>query len=149
MPSLDRSESLMNRRSDTGKPSLKIPSDIKYIREVSFGILKWLDPRKLDDSALFDIRLCVEEVVRNAITHGNNNDKSLKVIINYWFEGGSLIIEVEDEGRGFDPAVVPDPTADENIMKGSGRGIYLARKLMDSVEFNDKGNRVRLIKRLK
>ena len=139
----------MNRQSDTGKLSLKIPSDIKYIREVSSGILKWLEPRKLDESALFDIRLCVEEVVRNAITHGNNSDLGLKVLISYWLEGDSLIIEVEDEGRGFDPGKMPDPTIEENIMKGSGRGIYIVRKLIDKMEFNDKGNKVRLTKYLK
>ena len=139
----------MNRQSDTGKLSLKIPSDIKYIREVSSGILKWLEPRKLDESALFDIRLCVEEVVRNAITHGNNSDLGLKVLISYWLEGDSLIIEVEDEGAGFDPGKMPDPTIEENIMKGSGRGIYIVRKLIDKMEFNDKGNKVRLTKYLK
>lgn len=139
----------MNRRSDTEKLSLEIPSDIKYIRKASSGILEWLQPRKLDDSVLFDIRLCVEEVVRNAITHGNNNDKGLKVLVSYWLEGDSLIIEIEDEGRGFDLGEVPDPTIEENIMKGSGRGVYLVRKLMDKMEFNDKGNKVRLTKYLK
>jgi len=139
----------MNRRSDIGKSSLKIPSDVKYVREVSSGILKWLEPWKLDDSALFDIRLCVEEVVRNAIKHGNNDDKSLKVLVNYWLEGARLIIEVEDEGKGFDLGKVPDPTIEENIMKGSGRGIYIVRRLMDEMEFNDKGNKVRLTKYLK
>lgn len=149
MPSLDRSESLMNRRSDTEKTFLKIPSDIKYIKETSSGILKWLEPRKLDDSALFDIRLCAEEMIRNAITHGNNSDSSLKVMIGYWLEGDRLIIEVEDEGIGFDPGKVPDPTIEKNIMKGGGRGVFLVRKLMDKIEFNDKGNKVRLTKYLK
>ena len=149
MPSLDRSESLMNRRSDTEKLSLEIPSDIKCIRVVSSGILKWLKPIKLDDSMLFDIRLCVEEVVRNAITHGNHNDRGLKVLVSYWLEDDRLIIEVEDEGRGFDLGKVPDPTIGENIMKGGGRGVYLVQKLMDEIKFNDKGNKVRLTKYLK
>jgi serine/threonine-protein kinase RsbW len=139
----------MNRRSDTEKTFLKIPSDIKYIKETSSGILKWLEPRKLDDSALFDIRLCAEEMIRNAITHGNNSDSSLKVMIGYWLEGDRLIIEVEDEGIGFDPGKVPDPTIEKNIMKGGGRGVFLVRKLMDKIEFNDKGNKVRLTKYLK
>lgn len=139
----------MNRRSDIGKLSIEIPSDIKRIKEVSSDILKWLQPRKLDDSALFDIRLCVEEVVRNAITHGNNNDKNLKVLVSYWLDGGSLIVEVEDKGTGFDLDKVPDPTIDDNIMKSSGRGVYLVRKLMDKIELNDKGNKVRLTKYLK
>ncbi|MCX5665530.1 MAG: ATP-binding protein [Candidatus Omnitrophica bacterium] len=139
----------MNRQSDTGKRSVKIPSEIRHIRGVSSGILKWLEPRKLDDSRLFDIRLCVEEVLRNAITHGNDNDKELSVQVSYWLEGDSLVIEVEDQGKGFDAGKVPDPTIDKNLMKGSGRGVYLVRKLMDKMEFNDRGNRVRLTKYLK
>jgi len=139
----------MNRRSDTEKFSLKILSDIKYIREVSLGMLKWLESAKLDDSTLFDIRLCVEEVVRNAITHGNNNNKDLNVLVSYWLEDGSLIIEVENEGRGFDPGKVPDPTIGENLIRNSGRGVYLVGKLMDKMEFNDRGNKVRLTKYLK
>jgi serine/threonine-protein kinase RsbW len=111
--------------------------------------LKWLESRKLDDSALFDIRLCVEEVVRNAITHGNDSDKDLKVLVSYWLEGDRLIIEVEDEGRGFDPGKVPDPTVEGNILRGSGRGVYIVRKLVDKMEFNDKGNKIRLTKYLK
>lgn len=139
----------MNRRSDAEKLSFKIPSDIKYIRKVSSGILKWLEPRKLDDHVIFDIRLCVEEMVRNAIVHGNNSDSGLNVLIKYWLEGDRLIIEVEDEGPGFDIDKVPDPTTEENIMKGSGRGVHIARELMDKMEFNDKGNKVRLTKYLK
>jgi serine/threonine-protein kinase RsbW len=136
----------MNHRSDPDRPVIEIPSDIKYIREVSSGILKWLQPRELDESALFDIRLCVEEVVRNAITHGNGSNSRLKVMISYWLEGDSLIIEVEDAGAGFDPGKVPDPTTEDNIMKGNGRGVYLVGKLIDKMEFNDKGNKVRLTK---
>ena len=139
----------MNRQSDTRKFSLKISSDIKYVREVSLEILKWLESTKLDDSTLFDIRLCVEEAVRNAITHGNNNNKDLNVLVSYWIESGNLIIEVEDEGRGFDHGKVPDPTTRENLTKNSGRGVYLVGKLMDKMEFNDRGNKVRLTKHLK
>jgi len=139
----------MNRQNDAGKLSLKIPSEIRYIREVSAGILKWLEPRKLDESEVFDIRLYVEEAVRNAITHGNNCDKALNVLVNYWFEGDDLVIEVEDEGKGFDPDKVPDPTVGENLMKGGGRGVYLIRKLVDKMELSDKGNKVKLTKHLK
>jgi serine/threonine-protein kinase RsbW len=139
----------MNHQNDTEKLSLNIPSEIKFIREASSKILKWLGLRKLDDSALFDIRLCVEEVVRNAMAHGNNNNKDLKVFINCRLEGDSLIIEVADEGKGFDLSKVPDPTIEENIMKGSGRGVYIVGKLMDKMELIDKGSKVRLTKRLK
>lgn len=139
----------MNRQSDIKKNTLRVPSEIKHVKKVSSDILKSLSSGGLDESVLFDIRLCVEEMVRNAIVHGNNNDNKLKVTVSYWLEGNKLIIEVEDEGRGFDSNKLPDPTTDENLTKGSGRGVYIARKLMDKMEFNDKGNKVRLTKYLR
>ena len=57
-------------------------------------------------------------------------------------------IEVEDKGSGFDYKQLSDPTANDNIMKGSGRGVYLIRSLMDEVEYNDTGNKLKMTKRL-
>lgn len=146
MPNLDQSESLMKRRSDTVKETFTIPSEIKYIREASSAILKSLEPYKIDRSALFDIRLCVEEIVRNAITHGNRSDEKKPVKIDYRLDGDKFIIEVEDRGTGFDYKKIPDPTHKDNIMEKTGRGVYLVRHLMDKVEYNDKGNKVKLTK---
>ncbi len=139
----------MKHRSNINKTSLKIPSEIKYIREVSSKILKSLENLKVNESALFDIRLCVEETLRNAVVHGNQEDKKHSAKIDYWLEGNKFIVEIEDEGRGFDYKNLPNPTHEDNIMKASGRGIYLVRHLMDEVIFNDKGNKVRLTKYLK
>jgi serine/threonine-protein kinase RsbW len=146
MPNLDLWESLMNRQNDIVEEKVTIPSEIRYVREISSKILKKLKTRKIDKSILFDIRLCVEEVVRNAIEHGNKHDKQSKVRIEYRIKDDKFIIDVEDEGAGFDYKSLPDPTHEDNIMKGSGRGVYLVRHLMDKAEFNDKGNKVRLTK---
>ncbi len=136
----------MNRQNDIVEEDITIPSEIKYIREVSSKILKILETRHIDESVLFDIRLCVEETVRNAIEHGNLKDKRSRVIINYRISGDRFTIEVEDEGAGFDHKALPDPTYGDNLMKNSGRGVYLVRRLMDKVEFNEKGNKVKLTK---
>lgn len=141
-----RSEFLMNRQNDIVEENITIPSEVKYIREVSSKILRILETRNVDESVLFDIRLCVEETVRNAIEHGNVKDKRSKVKINYRISGDRFTIEVEDEGAGFDYRSLPDPTHEENLMKNSGRGVYLVRCLMDKVEFNEKGNKVKLTK---
>jgi serine/threonine-protein kinase RsbW len=146
MTNLDLWESLMSRQSDIVEGKITIPGEIKYVREISSKILKKLETREIDESVLFDIRLCVEEVVRNAIEHGNKHNKRSKVKINYRIEDDKFIIEVEDEGAGFDYKSLPNPTHEDNIMKGSGRGIYLVRHLMDKAEFNDKGNKVKLTK---
>ncbi len=132
----------------THKKLIKIPSEISYIKKVSSEILDSLTPYKLNQDRLFDIRLCTEEAVRNAIVHGNGSDKKLYVTVSYWVDNDKLNIEIEDEGRGFDYNKVPDPTNENNILKGSGRGVYLVRHLMDEVEFNEKGNKLRLVKYL-
>ena len=120
------------------------------MREVSSSILKSLESHKIDEETFFDIRLCVEESVRNAIVHGNSNDKKRFVKIDYWLEGDNkFIVEIEDEGAGFNHKDLPDPTHEDNIIKGSGRGVYLVLHLMDEVKFNDRGNRVTLTKYIK
>jgi len=139
----------MNRRNDIVEESITIPGEISRVREISSMLLKKLKAHKVSEDALFDIRLCVEETVRNAIQHGNPSDKKASVKINYRIEPGLFTIEVEDAGAGFDHNNVPDPTHDENLMKTSGRGVYLVRRLMDKVEYNKKGNKVKLIKYLK
>jgi serine/threonine-protein kinase RsbW len=132
-----------------GKVSLKVPSETRYIRKVSARILESLEPGKVDEGRIFDIKLCIEEAARNAIVHGNHSDRRLSVKVTYWIEADKLHIEVEDEGAGFDHKVLPDPTSSGHIMKNSGRGVYLIKKLMDSVEFNDKGNKITLVKDLR
>ncbi len=131
------------------KTFIEIPSEDRNIKKVSSEILASLSPYKVDEHRLFDIKLCVEEAVRNAIIHGNNADKKLRVKVNYWINDDKLSIEVEDEGPGFDPDLIPDPTKDSNIMKESGRGVRLIRKLMDKIDFNEKGNKIRMEKVLK
>ena len=130
------------------KNTIKIPSEIKYIRKVSSEILDSLSQYGLSEDALFDIRLCVEEILCNAIKHGNPINKKSEVKINYRIKDGLFTIEIEDSGAGFDPNKVPDPTHEDKILKGGGRGVYLVQRLMDKVEYNDKGNKVKLTKRI-
>lgn len=131
------------------KETIEVPSEIIYIRKVSSEILSKLKPYGIDEDKLFDIRLCAEEAVRNAIVHGNRSKKELRVRVHYWVEDGRFNMDVEDEGAGFDPGRVPDPTKNDNIMKGSGRGVYLIKRLMDRADFNEKGNKLSMEKILK
>jgi len=137
-----------NNKDRTKNILLNVPSRISEIRRVSDGILDWLKSYKADEDTLFDIKLCVEEAVRNAIVHGNKSDEAKTVKVSYRLDGADVVIEVEDEGAGFNKTTVPDPTKDENLMKGSGRGVYLIDRLMDEVEYNNKGNLVRMRKRI-
>jgi len=139
---------LKRRKDPSRRVLITVPSETRYIRKVSSGILSELDRRNVDEDRRFDVRLCVEEAVRNAMVHGNHSDKKLSVKTAYWIDGGMLNIEIEDEGAGFDHADVADPTLASHILKNSGRGVHLIRKLMDSVEYNGKGNKVTMMKKL-
>ncbi|MBL7071636.1 MAG: ATP-binding protein [Candidatus Omnitrophica bacterium] len=128
---------------------LDIPSDIGYIKKVSREILAHLQRLKVDKSIQFDIRLSFEEALRNAIEHGNDYKKDLSVAVAYEVDAESIEIEIEDQGRGFDVKKVADPRDEENIMKESGRGVFLIYKLMDKVRYNKKGNKIIMSKSLK
>ncbi|MFH1190236.1 MAG: ATP-binding protein [Candidatus Omnitrophota bacterium] len=140
---------LKKRKDPSEKTLIKVPSDTRYIRKVSSGILSGIASYGVDESRSFDIRLCIEEAVRNAMVHGNCLNKKLHVRTSYWVDKGALNIEVEDDGCGFDYGKVADPTAEPHVLKNSGRGVYLIKKLMDKAEYSAKGNKVTMVKMLK
>jgi serine/threonine-protein kinase RsbW len=82
------------------------------------------------------------EAVNNAITHGNKTNPEKLVDVEIKYEKNKILITVTDEGPGFDPESVPDPTKPENIEELSGRGVFLMSKLADKIDFNKKGNSV-------
>jgi serine/threonine-protein kinase RsbW len=90
----------------------------------------------LDEEKLPGLLLAVTEAVTNAIIHANKCDETKKVTMNVQKDDHKLIITVKDEGKGFDPANVPDPTAPENLLKDSGRGLYLMKIYMDELKYN-------------
>lgn len=109
----------------------------------------------LGDEALHCICVAVRESVINAIRHGNANDERKRVHVEFTplDEGGcsGLCISVRDEGNGFDPATVPDCRAPENLLKRTGRGIFLIRSFMDELVLQrapEGGMEVRMIKRV-
>ena len=109
----------------------------------------------LDDDSLHWVSVAVRESVVNAIKHGNKNDESKRVIVEFtpvpMDEPKELIIRVQDEGEGFDPEDVADPLAPENILKSSGRGIFLIRSFMDDVRLQrgkERGMEVRMVKKV-
>jgi len=148
MPDMPSSGPLAFLRNPRNKKTVTVPSETRYIRKVSEKILGSLRGFRLDEGKVFDIKLCIEEAVRNAIVHGNHSDRRLAVRVAYRVEDSKLVIEVEDEGAGFDRRAVADPTAPAHIMKNSGRGVYLIKKLMDKVDYNDTGNKITMVKNL-
>jgi serine/threonine-protein kinase RsbW len=123
-----------------------IPSDPKHIKDASTKVLEYLEDLKLEKEVVFDIRLCLEEAVINAIKYGNKLDRTVPVAVSANYCDGRLEIRVKDYGNGFEYGEIPDPRSDKNILKHGGRGLFLIRNLMDEVEFNDSGNEIKMIK---
>jgi serine/threonine-protein kinase RsbW len=94
----------------------------------------------------FAIRLALEEALINAIKHGNRFDPHKRIRILAEVGDRRTAITIEDEGEGFRPEALPDPTADENLEKPGGRGIMLMRAYMDQVTYNQRGNQVVMVK---
>ncbi len=126
--------------------TLVIGSDLKEVRQVERRLLREVADHGYSDSACFAIRLAVEEALNNAAKHGNGLDPNKSITVSYEVDEKSVRITITDEGGGFDPHAIPDPTADENLEKPCGRGIMLMKAYMDEVEFGDGGNRVRMVK---
>jgi serine/threonine-protein kinase RsbW len=96
---------------------------------------------------IFAAMFALVEVTTNAIRHGNRQDPTKHVLISYVMGPDEILIEVEDEGEGFDPACVPDPLAGENVGRPFGRGLFLARAYTSWLTFNSRGNRVTMCRR--
>lgn len=97
--------------------------------------------------AVFAVRLALDEALVNAVRHGNAGDDSKTIYVEFEIDEDSMVVQVEDQGTGFVPADLPDPTAEENLGRPHGRGVMLMRAYMTEVDFNERGNRVILTKR--
>jgi serine/threonine-protein kinase RsbW len=128
---------------------LDIPNDLASIEETVEFVMQRCgvcgdDPRRLR----LNLRVGLTEALANAMLYGNGRDSSKRVKMEVAFQGATITARITDEGIGFDPLHVPDPTCPANLMKPEGRGIFLMRKLLDEVHFNDRGNSVTLVLRL-
>jgi len=123
-----------------------IPSDPAEACRVQEEIERALHSHHYSEKEIFAIRLAVEEALVNAIKHGNRHDRSKTVRVRYGVCAERFEIVVEDDGPGFDPEEVPDPTAPENLERCCGRGLMLMKHYMCEVTFNRCGNSVRLRK---
>jgi len=103
-----------------------------------------------DEDARGGISMAVREAMINAVMHGNGYSPEKRVKLSFEQSGDNLVISIRDEGQGMDPENIPDPLAPENLMKQSGRGIFLMRAFMDDVKFRklEPGTEITLIKRV-
>ncbi len=112
-------------------------------------ILAELEANNFSEDDIFAVHLALEEAFVNAVKHGNKMDPDKKVKIDYSVVLDKVEISMVDDGNGFDPEAIPDPRYGENLYKAYGRGLFLMRSYMDVVEFNERGNRVHMVRYLK
>lgn len=108
------------------------------------SVIQAIENQRYDHSSCFAIRLALEEALSNAFKHGNKNDPHKTVTMECRIDHGVILIDIQDQGEGFDPGSIPDPTAEENVEIPAGRGLTLIRAFMTEVHIDPPGNRVRM-----
>ena len=127
---------------------LELPNDIRSIEHAVEYVTRHCTScceyaRRLN----LNFRVGLTEALSNAMLYGNNSDPEKSVRVEVAVKLEEVSVRVTDQGVGFDPTTVPDPTLPANISKSGGRGIFLMKALMDEVQFNDRGNSVTLVLR--
>ncbi|HBC46761.1 MAG TPA: ATP-binding protein [candidate division Zixibacteria bacterium] len=114
---------------------ITISSSLDHIAAVDEFLEEWLRRQNIPEDTIADLAIAVTELVNNAIKHGNKGNLAKKVTVSLHFANGVAQATVGDEGEGFDPESIPNPIAEENLLKAIGRGIFIVKSLMDKVEF--------------
>ncbi len=130
--------------------AMEIESEPSEIHAVEEELEKFCRAVGLGENDIENFGIATTEMVNNAIRHGNNNERNKKVYVTFEKQPAKMIVTVRDSGSGFIPEEVADPLAPENILKDSGRGIFIVKTLMDDVRFRvtDQGTEVVLEKNI-
>jgi len=128
-----------------GTVHLEFPSSVGYVRHAVAEVVEACERLAFAGSrATLNLRVALGEVLANAILYGNDEDAGRLVRIDADLSPGAAVVTVTDEGSGFDPTAILDPTLPENRDRSHGRGLFLLRTLADEVSFNERGNAVTL-----
>ncbi|HLM67975.1 MAG TPA: ATP-binding protein [Longimicrobium sp.] len=125
--------------------ALELPSDLRLIdTAIAYLVTRCREYHFGGSRLTLNFRVGVAEALANAMIYGNGSDPSKRVRVEVELDPERINIRVVDEGKGFDPTDVPDPTLPEHLEATGGRGLFLIRSLMDEVDFNECGNCIRL-----
>ena len=128
---------------------LELPTDVRSIEHAVEYVVRRCQACEAEAHRLrLNFRVGLTEALSNAMMYGNGHDPTKRVLVEVSLAQGELKARITDQGSGFDPSSVPDPTSPENLVKAGGRGLFLMRQLLDEVSFNDRGNEVTLVLRL-
>jgi serine/threonine-protein kinase RsbW len=134
--------------STTSRVSFTLDSSLESVDKVEQTAEQFAARAGFDEDTVSHIAMAVREAAVNAVLHGNSYDKTKHITASFETTTDSLIIRIADQGAGLNPETIPDPLAPENILRGSGRGIFLIRAFMDEVNFRQlqPGTELTLIK---
>jgi serine/threonine-protein kinase RsbW len=128
---------------------LELPSDVRSIEHAVEYVVRRCQSCENEAHRLrLNFRVGLTEALSNAMLYGNAHDPSKRVRVEVTLSDGAIQARITDQGLGFDPCTVPDPTCPDNLLKSGGRGLFLMRQLLDEVRYNDMGNQVTLVLRL-
>ncbi len=132
----------------SGRATMLLPSALATITQVEETALAFAEHAGFDEDTVSNIALVAREAAANAVLHGNQSDPAKHVTAAFAITDEALTISIADQGEGLDPDTVPDPLAPENLLRPSGRGIFLMRALMDEVKFRklQPGTEITLVK---
>ena len=134
----------------SGRMSLSLNSTMESVDEMEEAADRLAADAGLNCDQRFHVTLAVREAAVNAVLHGNGNDAAKQIVFSLENTGEALVFTLADEGNGLAPDKLPDPLAKENLLRGTGRGIFLIRSFMDEVRFRQlhPGTELTLIKKL-
>jgi len=133
----------------TGALNITIPADPAAMATVGDGVTELLNSKGWPETEVMKVELALQEGLANAVRHGCKNDLTKKVQCSVTFDAvGEVVIVIRDPGPGCDVSAGPNPLEGTNLLKPSGREVFLINELMDTVEFSDEGRRVMMRKRI-
>ena len=127
-----------------------LESSLESVNKVEQAAEQMAKKAGIEEDEIFRVAMAVREAAVNAVLHGNSYDPDKRITASFENTGDALVIRIADQGKGLDPETLPDPLAPENLLRGSGRGIFLIRSFMDEVHFKQlhPGTELTLIKHL-
>ena len=126
---------------------LELPNNLWQIEHAVEFVMQRCTTCQMGRKLKFNLKVSLTEAISNAMLYGNAKDSRKRVRIEVVIGEHEIEARVTDEGTGFDPGGIPDPTSPDHLEKCSGRGLFLMRELMDEVHFNESGNQVTLVLR--
>jgi serine/threonine-protein kinase RsbW len=143
-------ETIAVEKPRSARLSFALSSTMDSVSEVEAAADKLATEAGLEEDERFHVTMAVREAAVNAVLHGNDYDPAKQITASFENTGKSLVFTIADEGRGLNPDTIPDPLAPENLLRGTGRGIFLIRALMDEVHFRQlhPGTELTLVKHL-